>query len=79
MVQSKSIYDEVATLIVGSEPLKVINYKPSMANQKRLEFLLDKNKNAGLTVEEKTELEQYLLVNRIVGLAKAKALSLLTK
>jgi hypothetical protein len=76
MIAQSSVYDEISAFIAGINPKKVIAFKPSSNNQERLDTLLDKQKDTGLTVEEKTELEHYLIINRIIGLAKAQALKL---
>ena len=76
MIQNISVYEEVATFMASMNPKKVIAFKPSRANQDRFDFLLDKQKNMGLTFEEKSELEHYLILNRIIGLAKARAISI---
>ena len=77
MVANISIYDEISNFIASMNPEKVVAFKPSKPNQDRLDFLLDKQRETPLTAEEKTELEHYLIINRIVGLAKARALKML--
>ena len=77
MTKSLSVYDEVAYFMASMNPEKVIAFKPSEANQHRLDFLLDKQKESKLTRKEKSELEHYLILNRIIGLAKARALTLI--
>jgi hypothetical protein len=77
MVVTISIYDEISSFIASMNPEKVIQFRPSDIQQNRLDFLLDKQKESGLTSEEKTELDHYLIINRIVGLAKARAIKLL--
>jgi hypothetical protein len=77
MVATTSIYDEISGFIASMNPEKVIQFRPSDTQQNRLDFLLDKQKESGLTSEEKTEMEHYLIINRIVGLAKARAIKLL--
>jgi hypothetical protein len=72
----QTVYDEVAEFMASMNPEKVIAFKPSKANQNRLDFLLDKQVEANLSDKEKSELEHYLILNRIVGLAKARALNL---
>ncbi len=72
-----SIYDEIADFMAGMDPKKVIACRPSEANQSRLDFLLDKQQESGLSSEEKNELGHYLIINRIIGLAKARAMQLL--
>jgi Holliday junction resolvase len=71
-----TVYDEVANFMATMNPEKVIAFKPSEANQKCFDLLLDKQKQNELSVEEKSELEHYLMLNRIIGLAKAQALNL---
>ncbi len=77
MTANLSVYDEIAAFMASMNPEKVIEFKPSKKSQDRLDFLLDKQKSSGLTTEEKNELEHFLIVNRIVGLAKARAIKLL--
>ncbi|MGN6540345.1 MAG: hypothetical protein ACTHKY_06005 [Ginsengibacter sp.] len=74
---SISVYDEVADFIARMNPSNVIKFKPSRDNQKRFDFLLEKHKETDLSNEEKSELEHFLILNRIIGLAKARALNLL--
>jgi hypothetical protein len=38
----RSIYDEIAGFMAGMDPKKVIAFKPSEANQNRMDALLDK-------------------------------------
>ena len=77
MVQNLSIYDEVATFMASMNPAKVVAFKASEAHQERLDLLLDKQQDEGLTADEKSEIEHYLMLNRIIGLAKARAINLL--
>ncbi len=77
MVAQISIYDEISAFIASMNPEKVIAFKPSHTNQGRLDLLLDKQKDTGLSIEEKSELEHYLIINRIIGLAKARAINLM--
>lgn len=77
MVAYTSVYDEIAAFMAGMNPEKVIEFKPSPSNQQRLDSLLDKQKETTLSLEEISELQHYLIINRIVGLAKARALKML--
>ncbi len=77
MVARQSVYEEVALFMASMNPEKVVAFKPSKENQNRLDFLLDKQQNIGLNPDEKNELEHFLIINRIIGLAKASALDLL--
>jgi len=71
----RSIYDEIAGFMAGMDLNKVVAFKPSEANQNRLDTLLDKQQEEGLTPEERSALEHYLIVNRIISLAKARAMN----
>ena len=77
MTTNFNVYDEIAAFVAGMIPEKVVAFKASKKSQERLDFLMDKQKEAKLSKEEKSELEHYLIINRIIGLAKARAISLL--
>ena len=79
MVQLPSVYDEVADFMATMNPVKVIAFKPSAANQNRYDFLLDKQMEMSLSNDEKSELEHCLILNRVIGLAKARVLNILSK
>lgn len=51
-----------------------MNFKPSATSQQRLDTLFGKQKEEQLSIEEKSELEHYLIINRVIGLAKARAI-----
>lgn len=69
------ILEELAELLAKMDPEKVISFRTSEKAQERLEVLLEKNRaEEGLDEVEKAELEQFMLVEHIVSLAKARAL-----
>ena len=71
-------YDEFITFIAqGTTPEKVIAFRPSADTQARASLLLDKEKNTTLSVEEKAELDHFLLLEHTMRMAKAKAFQLL--
>jgi len=72
-----NVYDQIADFMANMSPQKVVAFQASDTNQKRLDFLLDKQKMEGLSDKEKSELEHYLIINRIIGLAKARARQIL--
>ncbi len=76
---TQSVYNEVAEFMAAMNPAKVIAFKPSAANQIRFDYLLEKQTESDLSNDEKNELEHYLILNRIIGLAKARALNILGK
>ena len=69
-----SVFDEVATFMTSMpKPEAVMNFKPSSASQIRLEELLDKKREEGLSDSEIHELDQFLMVEHLMRLAKARA------
>jgi hypothetical protein len=60
-------------LASGPSPEKIVAFKVSPAAQARLEELLEKNRQEGLTDEEAAELDVYSQVNHILILLKARA------
>lgn len=77
MIRQTSVFDEISSFIAKLNPEKVLEFKPSAAHQQRLDELLDKQHTTTLTLEERSEVEQYLILNRLVGLAKARAIKVL--
>ena len=76
-MQTATIYDEMVDFIASMSPQKVIAFKPSTTTQQRLEDLLYKEKNAHLSVDEKSELDYYLMLEHLMRLAKTRAYRLL--
>lgn len=79
VADTANVYDQIAEFMASMSPQKVVAFKASDVNQKRLDLLLDKQKLEGLSDKEKSELEHYLIINRIIGLAKARAMQILTQ
>lgn len=68
------VFEELAQFLASLSPRKVMAFKTSKKSQERVNYLLLKNKERGLSVEENKEMEQYMLIEHLVQLAKAKAL-----
>lgn len=68
-----SAYDELAQFLASLSPRKVLAFKASPKSQMRVEELLKKNSTTGLTDEENDEMDQYMAIEHIVRLAKARA------
>ena len=67
-------YDEVIDFIaMGTSPEKVIAFRPSTKMQTRVSELLFKEKNSTLTTAEKSELDNYLVIEHLMRMAKARA------
>ena len=76
IVQVRSVFDDFANLIASMDAAKIIDYKASPENQKKLDYLLLKSKTKKLSDDETIELQNYLLLDNIVSLAKAKVYKL---
>ena len=73
-VKKSKIYDEIIDFIAaGTTPQSLINFQLSEAAKEDLADIIYRSKSEGLTPEEKSELEKYLVVEHIIRLAKARA------
>ena len=67
---------EVLELLASlPSPETILAIRPSDAFQARIDFLLEKNREEGLTAEEDAEWEQYMYLEHLVRMAKGKALA----
>ena len=68
------IHQEIIDFLAASPTLEqIIDFKISDSAQERLEDLLDKNREAELTPEERAELDKYLQYRHAMILLKASA------
>lgn len=68
-----SVFDQVAELLASLEPQKVAALKATPEVQQRLEDLIQKSKNQSLTKQEKDELDHYIVLERLIRLAKIRS------
>lgn len=74
MTTTKSLaFNEIANFIAATSPEKVIAFRPAPTVQKRVEELIFKEKNAHLTAEEKAELDDFMTLEHLMRMAKARA------
>jgi len=67
-------YDEIVEFIAsGTTPASVAEFQPSQETKDHIADLIHREKTAGLTPEEKSQLDHYLHVEHIMRLAKARA------
>lgn len=67
-------FDEIVDFITSAPlPIQILNFRPSEKSQLRVDSLLDKNREGTLTEEEKRELDQFLMIEHLMRLAKARA------
>lgn len=69
-----SIFTEVADFLVSQPTLEEIAaYKVPPGVQQHVDDLLEKNREGGLSADERLELEKILAVSHVMTLAKTKA------
>ncbi|MEW5987848.1 MAG: hypothetical protein AB1791_14535 [Chloroflexota bacterium] len=61
-------------LVSRPSPQEVVNFGPTLAMQKRVSELLERNRSDNLTPAEASELDEYLRINHLVTMLKARAL-----
>ncbi len=66
-------YEEVIDFIAAESPSKVVAFRPSEAVKARVRELLNREKTGTLNPEETAELDNYLRLEHIMRLAKARA------
>lgn len=73
-VSPPKTYQEVLDFLISRPTSQdIVGFKVSEQSQARLQTLLKKNRDAGLSLEEKSELDLYEQLNNLMGLLKARA------
>lgn len=73
MTTSLLAYEEVADFLSELNPQKILNLKPSLSVQERVDLLLQKNQDSQLSSDEKYELDRYLALEHLIALSKVRA------
>ena len=69
-------YEEIVDFIAaGTTPRTVAHFEPSQETKDRVADLIHREKTTGLAPEEASELDQYLRMEHMMRLAKARARS----
>lgn len=67
-------YEEIIDFIAaGTTPESLINFQSSEVVKERVADLIFREKNESLSDNEKAELDQYLMLEHLLRLAKARA------
>ncbi|MDZ7900814.1 MAG: hypothetical protein U5N85_22655 [Arcicella sp.] len=66
-------YDQIAGLIAELNPAKVMALKANKELQMRFEDLVSKSKESNLNNAEKDELDHYIVLERLIRLAKIRS------
>jgi len=68
---SDALFDEILDFLASTPtPEKIIAFEPPEALQQRLSHLLDQNKRDALSAEERSELDEFLRMNRFMSRLK---------
>jgi hypothetical protein len=73
MVAYQNAYDSLAEFMADLDPIKVMGFHAPNKIQERVEDLLEKKQENGLSLTEQEELDHYLILEHIVRLAKSRA------
>lgn len=69
-----TVYDEIVEFIAGgTTPESVVAFRPSEAARERVADLIRRQKGEGLSPDETAELNNYLLLEHVMRLVKARA------
>ena len=68
-----SAYDQIAIILAKLGPEEVMKLKATDEMQKRMELLLKKSRENAITKEEKDELDHYIVLERLVRMAKIRS------
>jgi len=67
-------YDKLIDfLAAGTTPDNLVAFQPSDATRSRVADLIDKEKSGRISEEERSELDNYMQLEHLMRLAKAKA------
>ncbi len=70
----RTLFDEITDFLLSQPtPEDILAFSPSDSLNARLHELLDKNRNETLAANERTELEQFLQIDHLFAMLKAKA------
>jgi hypothetical protein len=72
-------YDEIVDFIAAANPTAVVTFEPSQAAKDRVADLIYREKTVGLSADETAELQEYMHLEHIMRLAKARARGHLAK
>jgi len=68
-----NVYDQLAEIIAYAEPEKVLEMRASEAMQQRFNVLAEKSKNENISRQERDELSHFVVIERLLRLAKIRA------
>ncbi len=74
-----TVYQYILEFMISQpSPEQVLAFGPTPAMQRRVDELMAKNRASSLTAAETRELDEYVRINHLITLLKARALPYLT-
>ena len=73
MSATKSYEEIIDFIAAGTTPETVVAFHPSDTVQQRVAELIERSKDASISAEDQSELEDYLQLEHIMIMAKARA------
>ena len=73
MSATKSYEEIIDFIAAGTTPETVLAFRPSDSVQQRVAELVERSRNGDVSAEEQSELEDYLQLEHIMIMAKARA------
>ncbi len=73
MRESKSYEEFIDFIAGGTTPEEVATFRPSASTQQRVTELVKRSEAGTISAEDQSELEDYLQLEHIIILAKARA------
>jgi hypothetical protein len=79
MSAANPAYFEIIDFIAANNPAAVINFHPSADAELRVADLVERERSATLSAEEKAELDHFLELEHLLRMAKARARQILDR
>ena len=73
MSATKSYEEIIDFIAAGATPQALLAFRPSDGVQRRVAELVERSKQGSISAEEQSELEDYLQLEHIMIMAKARA------
>ena len=78
-VASPAYFEIIDFIAAGTTPDAVVHFRPSPEAQQRVAELIEGEKAARLSPEEKAELDHFMELEHILRMAKARARQILSR
>jgi hypothetical protein len=79
MSAAPAYFEIIDFIAAGTTPEGVVGFRPSPEAQHRVAELIEREKESGLSAEEKAELDHFTELEHILRMAKARARQILTR